>query len=116
MGVLLLYLMEEGLASTGQPPRGGRVDDPGLDDPGRLQAKAGAISIRPLDSVDVDTEMRRAQASGSQFQTPPAAGISGAVQEPAKGFPQLPGPTAGQAFGGSRGEGHGRFALGGGAR
>ena len=102
LGVLLLYLMEEGLASTGQPPRGGRVDDPGLDDPGRLQAKAGAISIRPLDSVDVDTEMRRAQASGSQFQTPPAAGISGAVQEPATGFPQLAGPTAGQAFGGSR--------------
>jgi len=102
LGVLLLYLMEEGLASTGQPPRGGRVDDPGLDDPGRLQAKAGAISIRPLDSVDVDTEMRRAQASGSQFQTPPAAGISGAVQEPATGFPQLPGPTTGQAFGGSR--------------
>ena len=102
LGVVLLYLMEEGLASKGQPPRGGRVDDPGLDDPGRLQAKAGAISIRPLDSVDVDTEMRRAQASGSQFQTPPAAGISGAVQEPATGFPQLPGPTAGQAFGGSR--------------
>lgn len=99
---MLLYLMEEGLASTGQPPRGGQVDDPGLDDPGRLQAKSGAISIRPLDSVDVDTEKRRAQASGSQFQTPPAAGISGAVQEPATGFPQLPGPTSGQAFGGSR--------------
>ena len=102
LGVLLLYLMEEGLAGTGQAPRGGPLDDPGIDDPGRLRAKAGGISIRPLDSVDVDAETRRAKAFGSEFQTPPAAGISGAIQEPAAGLPQLPGTTAGQDFGGSR--------------
>jgi len=102
LGVLLLYLVEEGLAGTGQALRGGRFDDPGIDDSGRLRAKAGGISIRPLDSVDVDAETRRAKAFGSEFQTPPAAGLSGAFQEPAAELPQLPGTTAGQAFGGSR--------------
>lgn len=120
LGVLLLYLMEDGLAGTGQAPRGGPLEDPGIDDPGRLQAKAGNISIRPLDSVDVDADTRRAKALGSEFQTPSAAGISAAIQEPAAELPQQPGTTAGQVLGGSRNGGSplpasrsGGFQLGG---
>lgn len=91
LGVLLLYLMEEGLAGTGQRPSGGPLADLGIDDPGRLQAKAGRISIRPLESVDVDNETRRAQAfgSGGDSRILPTAGLSNGVPS-ASGRPTQP--------------------------
>ena len=65
LGVVLLYLLDEVQASVGQRRIGGPVDEPGPDDPGRLQTKAGNIRIRPLDNVDVAFDERRPLAFGT---------------------------------------------------
>jgi|694.fasta_scaffold52464_3 hypothetical protein len=104
LGVLLLYLMEEGLAATGQRPRGGPLDDPGVEGPGGLQAKAGRIAIRPLDGIDVGTPLRRAQPFGSGSEprqaqgTGSGRGIPGAAE--ASRLP-ISTPAFGQPFAGS---------------
>jgi hypothetical protein len=74
IGVLLLYLMQEGLAATGQRRRGGRIDDLGDDDPGRLRARVGRIDIRPLDTIEVDSTGRRLQGFDDLGASRPASG------------------------------------------
>jgi hypothetical protein len=104
LGVLLLYLMEEGLAATGQRPRGGPLDDPGVEGPGGLRAKAGSIAIRPLDGIDVGMPLRRAQPFGSGSEprqaqgTGSGRGIPGAAE--ASPLP-LSTPAFGRPFAGS---------------
>jgi hypothetical protein len=76
LGVILLYLTEEAFASGAQAPVGGRLDEPGGEDPGRLQAKTGRITIQPLDYVDIGFEIQRPQAFSSPagtLQQPPTA-------------------------------------------
>ncbi|MFZ0409502.1 MAG: hypothetical protein WAM11_15545 [Cyanobium sp.] len=53
LGILWLYLTEEAHASGMRRPVGGRLDDAGGDDPGRMQARAGRLSILPLDDVEI---------------------------------------------------------------
>lgn len=86
VGVVLLYLLEEVQAATGRRRIGGPVDEPGPDDQGRPQAKAGTIRIRPLDGVDVAFDAHRPQAfrnadapkavGSGQSDTPSQAGAS----------------------------------------
>ena len=105
LGVLLLYLMEEGLAASGQRFRGGPFDDPGPNDPGGLQAKAGRIGIRPLDSIVIDFAVGRPNAFGSsgESRTPPATGLTNGIQtDPGRAARPSYSPAApGLRFGGS---------------
>ncbi len=96
LGIMLLYLTEEALASGLRPSVGGRLDQPVDQDPGRLNARAGRIAILPLDNVDIGFDSPRPQAFGSAaaaLAQPAAANNSASGGFPGSGL-QLSAPAA----------------------
>jgi len=125
LGIMLLYLTEEALASGGPRAVGGRLDDPGEEDPGSMRARAGRVDILPLDNVDIAFNDRRPPAFGGNGDggLPQGLGEIGSGGQGAPGRPQeLPGlPPPSLPFygantdntipfggGGGRGGGNGR--------
>ena len=96
LGIMLLYLTEEALASGLRPSVGGRLDQPVDQDPGRLNARAGRLAILPLDNVDIGFDSPRPQAFGSAaaaLAQPAAANNSASGGFPGSGL-QLSAPVA----------------------
>jgi hypothetical protein len=73
LGMVLLYLVEDALASVGATgPIGGPLQDPGEGDPGSLSTTAGRIQIRPLENLGLGFDEGPAQA----FASGPGPGLA----------------------------------------
>ena len=87
LGIVLLYLVEDALASVGASgPIGGPLQDPGEGDPGSLgTTAAGRIQIRPLENLGLGFDEGPAQ----DFASGPGPGLA------AMGGKGSPSPLAG---------------------
>ena len=86
LGIVLLYLVEDALASVGASgPIGGPLQDPGEGDPGSLGTTAGRIQIRPLENLGLGFDEGPAQ----DFASGPGPGLA------AMGGKGSPSPLAG---------------------
>lgn len=86
LGIVLLYLVEDALASLGASgPIGGPLQDPGEGDPGSLGTTAGRIQIRPLENLGLGFDEGPAQ----DFASGPGPGLA------AMGGKGSPSPLAG---------------------
>jgi Ca2+-binding RTX toxin-like protein len=78
LGIVLLYMLEDALAGTGQAPRGiAPLEDPGDGDLGQFGRSVGRIPINPLAELELDQSDRPPRRMGTaEAPVTPASGGS----------------------------------------